>query len=128
MEIQSTTESHARRNELNRVLEHERAFALERVRGLRARQDERDWHALADELDSARSLADLATQLALIERAEERLRAIDVAFARLSRGLYGICPRCGDEIALERLKAVPFAAYCVDCQEKRSVKRSSAKN
>jgi Prokaryotic dksA/traR C4-type zinc finger len=47
------------------------------------------------------------------------LKAID-AFNRLERSRYGLCEGCGDEIPLERLKILPFAAYCVDCQTKRN--------
>lgn len=73
-----------------------------------------------DELDAARALSDVETHASLIERAEDRLRAIDFAFNRLEQGRYGICAKCGEEIPLERLKAVPFAAFCVDCQEERN--------
>jgi hypothetical protein len=37
---------------------------------------------------------------------------------RLDAGKYGSCLTCGGAIALERLMAIPFASYCVDCQEK----------
>jgi len=106
--------------ELHRILEHERTFALERVLELRAKQEEEALPPPADDLDSARSLAEIETHANLIERAEERLKAIDFAFSRLEQGLYGICAECGERIGIERLKAVPFAAYCIDCQEKRN--------
>ncbi len=56
----------------------------------------------------------------LIERCEDRLRAIDDAFSRLKSGRYGICEKCRQEIPIKRLKAVPFAAYCIDRQKKRN--------
>jgi len=40
------------------------------------------------------------------------------ALDQIDRGQYGICELCGKEIPLERLKAVPYALSCVQCQEK----------
>ena len=39
------------------------------------------------------------------------------ALRRLHAGEYGICESCGEQIALERLKVMPFATLCVDCAE-----------
>ena len=77
----------------------------------------------ADDLDVARSLEDIETDAGLIERYEFQLKAIDAALSRLERGRYGICEKCKKEIPLERLKAVPFAAYCIDCQKTRNERR-----
>ena len=46
------------------------------------------------------------------------LAAIDLtrkAIARLDAGSYGVCVRCGDRIAAERLAALPTAAECISC-------------
>lgn len=76
-----------------------------------------------DEMDVARLSTDIETKENLIERAEERLRHIDQALGRLARGNYGTCAECGEAIPVERLIAVPFAIYCVDCQQKRNSPR-----
>jgi DnaK suppressor protein len=76
-----------------------------------------------DEMDVARTTTDVETHASLIERAEDRLRLIDLALARVENGSYGVCAECGENIPLERLKAVPFAVLCVDCQEKRGKSR-----
>lgn len=89
-----------------------------RVREFRRDQSEEAEPAPADDIDQARSTSDVETHAALIERAEDRLRLLDQALARLDNGTYGICGECGEEIPLERMKALPFAAFCVDCQEK----------
>lgn len=47
----------------------------------------------------------------------QTLKEIDRALARLARGTYGICEACGEEIAPLRLKAIPWARYCINCQE-----------
>lgn len=47
----------------------------------------------------------------------ETLRLVDGALARLEKGDFGDCRNCGDEIGTARLEAVPWARYCIDCQE-----------
>jgi DnaK suppressor protein len=48
------------------------------------------------------------------------LREVDNALGRCARGTYGACEACHEEIAAHRLKAVPWARYCLTCQELRS--------
>jgi DnaK suppressor protein len=117
--LHNQTSAHARNSSLEDILAHERNVTLARVREYRAAQEQEASPPPGDELDTARVLSDVETHASLIERAEERLRSIDLAFNLLERGRYGICARCGEEIPLERLRAVPFATYCVDCQQKR---------
>jgi DnaK suppressor protein len=76
-----------------------------------------------DEMDVARSTADVETHASLVERSEDRLRLIDQALARIESGSYGTCAECGEDIPIERLRALPFAVLCVDCQQKRGKSR-----
>jgi len=48
------------------------------------------------------------------------LKEIDQALKRFAVGTYGVCEGCGEEISASRLKAIPWARYCVTCQELRS--------
>lgn len=59
-----------------------------------------------------------AQEVALdIGEAERKLiREIDDALDRLDAGDYGVCGDCGEKIAEERLKAVPYAELCVTCK------------
>jgi len=113
----------ARLNDLAKALAAARDEALARVRVLRKEEQEDAVELPADGLDAARSLEDVETDAGLIERCEYRLKEIDAALSRLERGRYGICEKCRQEIPVERLKAVPFAAYCIDCQQKRNERR-----
>ncbi len=45
------------------------------------------------------------------------IRKIELALKRLDEGSYGYCEDCGEEISMERLKVIPFALLCRDCQE-----------
>jgi DnaK suppressor protein len=47
------------------------------------------------------------------------LRDIDEALKRLRDGSYGTCQDCGMQMSKKRLEAIPWARYCVSCQERR---------
>ena len=106
------------RDTLHTMLLKLRDETYERVRQFRRDQEEDAEPAPADEMDEARSSADVETHAGLIGRAEERLKYLDDALARLDEGKYGVCIGCGEAIPVERLMAVPFALQCVDCQGK----------
>jgi RNA polymerase-binding transcription factor len=54
--------------------------------------------------------------LALRDRSIQQLELVETALARLDAGTYGTCMRCGKPIAAARLEALPWAAYCIECQ------------
>ncbi|WP_319519135.1 TraR/DksA C4-type zinc finger protein [uncultured Martelella sp.] len=45
----------------------------------------------------------------------DELKAIDAALQRITDGTFGICVKCGGEIAAERLEAVPYTPFCKGC-------------
>jgi DnaK suppressor protein len=45
------------------------------------------------------------------------LREVTDALRRIEQGAYGICLECEEPISTKRLDAVPWARYCVTCQE-----------
>lgn len=49
------------------------------------------------------------------ENAQAVLGEIDAALARIDAGTYGTCTNCGNEIAVGRLEASPWASLCIDC-------------
>jgi RNA polymerase-binding transcription factor len=52
---------------------------------------------------------------ALLTAARDRIAEVDDALRRLDDATYGICERCGQPIATERLAARPFARFCMAC-------------
>ena len=54
--------------------------------------------------------------LALRDRNLQHLELVEAALARLDAGTYGACTSCGRPISPERLEAIPWAAFCIDCQ------------
>jgi len=57
--------------------------------------------------------------LALAQIQGEMLQRIDAALARLAAGKYGNCAECGTAISSQRLRALPFAVRCIECEATR---------
>jgi DnaK suppressor protein len=60
-------------------------------------------------------------ELAVIQIHAEMVGMISAALTRLDKGDYGRCQVCGEEISEKRLRALPFATCCRDCQEAAEV-------
>ena len=56
--------------------------------------------------------------LLLSNRDRKKLLAINEALENIKEGDYGVCQECGEQIGAGRLKVMPLADYCVDCQSK----------
>jgi DnaK suppressor protein len=54
----------------------------------------------------------------LEENEEEVLASVDAALGRIEDGTFGLCARCGNPIAEDRLRAIPYATLCIDCKRK----------
>lgn len=70
---------------------------------------DQDWADRATE----RQGDEVLEALGLSDQAE--LRRIDAALARVEDGSYGICVKCGEDIAPARLEALPDTPHCVNC-------------
>ncbi len=70
-----------------------------------------------DDLDETLLAAERESAIYDLERTCRLLRQVEIALARLDAGKYGLCLKCELSISEKRLKAVPWALYCIDCQE-----------
>jgi DnaK suppressor protein len=72
-----------------------------------------------DALD--RSITDSTKEFLFNKSTQERrlLNLTEVALRRISEGTFGECANCGSAINQKRLEAVPWAQYCIACQEKQ---------
>ena len=70
------------------------------------------------EEDQAQITHDESISLSLNHIDYEQLGLVEEALDRLEAGDYGTCSGCGDPIPAKRLRAVPWARYCVPCQER----------
>lgn len=66
--------------------------------------------------DLGSELFERGKDLALQDAEQHRLEEIDQALARMEKGNYGRCEVCGQEIAYERLEAVPWTVRCAEHQ------------
>jgi len=66
--------------------------------------------------DDATDMFDRERDMALRSNSQELLAQVEAAIARIDQGRYGICARCGQQIAPDRLEALPYAIYCINCQ------------
>jgi DnaK suppressor protein len=76
-------------------------------------------------------LADLGSDMyerdmsvSLLENKTRTLEEIEEAIHRVDAGTFGRCQECGTKIGAERLQAVPFTPYCIDCA--RRLERENA--
>ena len=76
-----------------------------------------DRENMQDPVDMAVSDREQTILLSISESERTLVDQIDAALTRIETGGYGECINCGQEIAQARLKAVPYARYCRDCQE-----------
>jgi DnaK suppressor protein len=86
-----------------------------------ARTDGINEREVVDEVESSELDIQDEIEFALIQMKADTLSKIDVALRRIDGDNYGICFECGDEITGARLRALPFAVRCKDCEETREV-------
>ena len=113
-----------RYDELKTMLDERRRVILQevqgKIRGVRAEGADRP-HDSQEPGETAEVDIQEDIEFALIQMKAETLNKINEALARLDEGRYGLCYECGDEIAEARLRALPFAVRCKDCEEEREV-------
>ena len=112
--------------ELTRMLESRRRTLLDEVQG-KLRDGRRDSTKEREVLDEGESSdVDIQEEIgfALIQMKAETLNKIDAALRRIGEGTYGECFECGEEIPEARLRALPFAVRCKDCEEAREAAES----
>ena len=66
-------------------------------------------------------------ELTLLQAKTETLARVDEALARLDAGTYGACIECDSEISERRLRALPFAARCQACEQRRETAQGRAR-
>lgn len=115
-----------RYTELKRMLEDRQRSIQAEVQGrMRDVRSEGTWGGKQNEVFDAveSSEADIQDDIefALIQMKSETLNKINDALMRLEQGDYGNCFDCGSEIAEKRLRALPFAVRCKDCEEAREM-------
>ncbi len=83
---------------------------------VRAGQESTD-EGTEDIVDRANNSYNRELMFSLSDSERHLLLDIDRALERIEDGSYGSCINCGQPIGQKRLEAVPWARYCIDCQE-----------
>jgi DnaK suppressor protein len=71
----------------------------------------------ADALDEVQHAAERELAIRNLDRESNLLRNVRSALRRIDDGSFGICLHCEEEISPKRIAAVPWAPYCIQCQE-----------
>jgi len=93
---------HARQKELTGSLRHRDEIVIEKA---------------PDALDEVQMMGERELAVRALDRDSKMLRQIRRALDRIRAGAYGTCVHCEEDIPQRRLNAVPWASYCVPCQE-----------
>lgn len=98
--------------------EKREAFVALYRHDLRAGQSASD-EGTEDLVDVANKAYDKELLLQLSDTERTMIFEVDEALDRLDAGAFGICTNCKAEIGIPRLDAVPWARYCIECQERK---------
>ena len=111
--------------ELKRILDERRREILsevhDKIRDVRTEAANSPSHGVFDAAETSESDIQDDIEFALIQMKAETLHKIEEALRRLDEGTFGYCFECGDEISERRLRALPFALRCKDCEEAREL-------
>jgi DnaK suppressor protein len=88
--------------ELERFTRHRDAITVERT---------------ADQLDEIQAASLRALAVCNLDREFNQLRETRAALRRIQEDTFGTCLECDEDIHPKRLAAVPWATFCIRCQE-----------
>jgi DnaK suppressor protein len=72
-----------------------------------------------DALDEVQLAGERELAIRNLDREASLLRDVRAALFHINDGSYGVCLHCEEDIKTKRLDAVPWAAFCIRCQEAR---------
>jgi DnaK suppressor protein len=108
-----------------RELLREQAELREQLEHLRSTEFESIGHS-SHMAEDATDAFEQTVGVALRRKVEESLDRSARALEKIDDGVYGICESCGARIDRARLKALPSAAFCIECQSRREFNSSRA--
>jgi len=103
-------------NELKRF----QAILTARVAELERPNRQRDGITIersADQMEEIQRASERALAVCNLDREFDQLRNARAALRRIQEGSFGTCQRCDEDIHPKRLAAVPWAPFCILCQE-----------
>jgi DnaK suppressor protein len=91
-----------KQDELERIVRNRDAITIEKS---------------ADALDEVQHAAERELAIRNLDRESNLLRNVRSALRRIEDGTFGVCLHCEEEISPKRIAAVPWAPFCIQCQE-----------
>ena len=71
----------------------------------------------SDDIDQVQLMGERELAIRNLDRDSKLHGQISGALARIAKGVYGVCLYCEQDISARRMAAVPWAAFCISCQE-----------
>ena len=87
---------------------------LEKVKSDVTSQHSADWSEQAQERQNDEVIEAIGNE------SREELNKVSLALERIASDEYTTCSRCGGDINIDRLKAVPYTSLCIDCASGRT--------
>ena len=81
-----------------------------------------------DLIETVQLASDRELALRTLERESKSLMQVEAALKRIDHDEFGICLECEEPISTKRLAVVPWAAYCLQCQQLHDTRESTAGN
>jgi len=100
-----------------RLLDDKKSSLSAEIAKTRSAEEETTEESTQDIADKAVSSYTREFLYSLTDGERNTLLHIDDALGRIDEGTYGLCLNCGQLMTEKRLNAVPWAPYCLDCQE-----------
>jgi DnaK suppressor protein len=80
----------------------------------------------ADALDEVQHASERELAIRNLDRESNLLRNVRAALRRIDDGTFGVCMHCEEDISPKRIAAVPWAPYCIQCQEQADRNREES--
>jgi DnaK suppressor protein len=100
-----------KRDELERIVRNRDAITIEKS---------------ADALDEVQHASERELAIRNLDRESNLLRNVRAALRRIDDGTFGVCMHCEEDISPKRIAAVPWAPYCIQCQEQADRNRQES--
>ena len=100
-------------NKFRQILEARQA----ELAGILRRRDDIAIEKSADAIDEVTRAAERELAIRNLDRESNLLRNVRAALRRINDGSFGVCAHCEEDISPKRLAAVPWAPFCIRCQE-----------
>jgi DnaK suppressor protein len=100
-----------KRDELERIVRNRDAITIEKS---------------ADALDEVQHASERELAIRNLDRESNLLRNVRAALRRIDEGTFGVCMHCEEDISPKRIAAVPWAPYCIQCQEQADRNREES--